>query len=233
MLRRGIHWTCTCYQARASLSYATEMCDRAYGALDCGISITKSSPWELVQLKFLFAIIVIAILLGVPSQAAAQLNSNEATVTLSAELLESLTVSVLPGLVTFSLTSRSATNPGNTSVAVTTSWTLALTRDTVKLYAYFSSSSVALAHSGLSNTVDIPSSRVEVSVNGGANMPFNQTVAFAAANAGRELFSEALTVLNIASNRTDTIALNINLSSFVLPADMYTGTLRLRAQATP
>ncbi len=186
-----------------------------------------------MRMKSLLGTITVAIFFGLPSQAAAQLNSNEATVTLNATLLESLTVSVLPGLVDFSLTSGSATNPGNTSVAVTTSWALALTRNTVKLYAYFSSSSVALAHSGVSNTVDIPSARVEVSVNGGANLPFDQTVAFGAANAGRQLFSQALTVLNIAGSRTDTLALNINLSSFVLPADVYTGTLRLRAQGTP
>ncbi len=183
--------------------------------------------------KVLLGVVTLAILTGVSSPAAAQLNSNEPTVTVSAQLLESLTVSVLPGLVNFSLTSGSSSNAGSTSVAVTTDWALALTRTTVKLYAYFSSSSAALVHTSPLNTVDIPSSRVEVSVNGGANMSFNQTVAFGAANAGRELYSQALTTLNIAGSRVDTIALNINLNSFVLPADTYTGTLRLRAQATP
>ena len=183
--------------------------------------------------RCLLGVFVVGMLAGMPSQAAAQLNSNEATVTLSALLPESLSVSVLPGLVNFTLTSGSATNPGSTSVAVTTSWALTLTRDTVKLFGYFSSASAALVHTNLLNTNDIPSSRVEVSVNGGANMAFNQTVAFGAANAGRELFSQALTILNIAGGRTDTIALNINLSSLSLPADVYTGTLRLRAQATP
>ena len=168
-----------------------------------------------------------------PRPAAAQLNSNEASVSLSATLLESLTVSVLPGAVNFSLTSGSATNPGNVTVAVTTSWTLALTRDTVTLYGYFSSASSALAHTSPVNTVDIPSSRVEVSVNGGANQPFNQTVAFGAAGAGRQLASQSISVLNVIGSRTDTVALNINLSSYQLPADVYTGTLRLRAQGTP
>ncbi len=186
-----------------------------------------------MRLKSLLGIVTVALFFGVPSPAAAQLSSNEATVTLNATLLESLSVSVLPGLVDFNLTSGSATNPGTASVAVTTTWALALTRNTIKLYGYFSSSSVALAHSGLLNTVDIPAARVEVSVNGGTNLPFDQTVTFGAANGGRQLFSQALSVLNIAGNRTDTLALNINLSSFVLPADVYTGTLRLRAQATP
>jgi hypothetical protein len=181
----------------------------------------------------LFRVVVLGLLLGVPSQAAAQLNSNEGTVTLSATLAESLTVSVLPGSVSFTLTSGSATNAGSTTVAVTTSWALALTRDTIKLYGYFSSASAALAHTSVVNTVDIPSSRVEVSVNGGANQAFDQTVAYGAANAGRQLFSQDLTVLNIAGSRTDTLALNINLGSYVLPADVYTGTLRLKAQGTP
>ena len=180
-------------------------------------------------LTALFATVVVI----APSQASAQLNSNEASVSLSATLLESLTVSVLPGAVNFSLTSGSATNPGNVTVAVTTSWTLALTRDTVTLYGYFSSASAALVHTSPVNTVDIPSSRVEVSVNGGANQAFNQTVAFGAASAGRQLASQSLSVLNIVGSRTDTIALNINLSSYQLPADVYTGTLRLRAQGTP
>jgi hypothetical protein len=186
-----------------------------------------------MRAKALLGVLVVGFLVTMPSRAAAQANSNEATVSMSAQLLESLTVSVLPGLVNFSLTSGSASNPGDTTIAVTTTWALTVTRTTLKVYGYFSSASAALVHTAVTNSVDIPSSRVEVSVNGGASQPFNQTVAFGAANAGRELASQPLTILNIAGSRTDTIALNINLSSYVLPADVYTGTLRLRAQATP
>ena len=178
-------------------------------------------------------VLLTAFVLVRPTPAAAQLNSNEAGVALTATLLESLSVSVLPGIVNFSLTSGSASNPGNLTVAVTTSWALALTRNNVTLYGYFSSASSALVHTNLLNTVDIPSARVEVSVNGGANQAFDQTVAFGAAGAGRQLASQPLTILNIAGARVDTIALNINLSTYQLPADVYTGTLRLRAQATP
>ena len=39
--------------------------------------------------------------------------------------------------------------------------------------------------------------------------------------------------LTASGQRTDTLGLNINLSGYVLPADTYTGTLRIRAQATP
>jgi hypothetical protein len=186
-----------------------------------------------VKVRILVGAAVAALIAGTPGRADAQLNSNEATVALTATLLESLTVSVLPGAVSFSLTSGSATNAGSTTVAVTTSWALALTRDNLKLYGYFSSATAALVHTSVVNTVDIPSSRVEVSVNGGAHQAFDQTVAFGAASAGRQLFSQALTALNIAGSRSDTLALNINLNSYVLPADTYTGTLRLRAQGTP
>jgi hypothetical protein len=58
-------------------------------------------------------------------------------------------------------------------------------------------------------------------------------VAFGAASAGRQLLTQAISVVNATGSRSDTLALNINLSGYTLPADTYTGTLRIRAQATP
>lgn len=183
--------------------------------------------------RTLFRCIPLLAALSIAAPAEAQLNSSEATVTLTAVLPESLTVTLLPNAVSFTLTSGSATNAGSAPVSAVTSWTLAATRTNVSLYGYFSSATAALVHTLPSNTVDIPSSRVEVSVNGGANAAFDQTVAFGAASAGRQLFSQALTALTATGSRTDTLALNINLSSYALPADSYAGTLRIRAQATP
>lgn len=167
------------------------------------------------------------------SPAEAQLDSSETTATLTAVLPESLTVNLLPAAVSFTLTSGSATNAGNLTISATTTWTLAVTRTAVALYGYFSSSTAALVHTAVTNTVDIPSSRVEVSVNGAAAVPFDQTVAFGAASAGRQLFSQNLVIATASSSRVDTLALNINLSGYGLPADTYTGTLRIRARATP
>jgi hypothetical protein len=147
--------------------------------------------------------------------------------------LESLTVTLLPASVSFTLMNGSATNAGSVAVAAMTSWTLLPTRNALSLYGYFSNASVALAHTAPTNTIDIPSSRVEVSVNGGANLPFNQTVTFGSPSAGRRLFLQAITLLTLTGNRTDTLTLNINLASYPLPADTYAGTLRIRAQATP
>ena len=179
------------------------------------------------------ALLVLAATVGTSSTAAAQLNSGEATATLTAVLPESLSVILLPGAVTFTLTSGSATNAGSLSIAATTVWTLAVTRTDLTLYGYFSSASAALVHTIPTNTMDIPSERVEVSVNGAAAVPFNQTVPFGAASAGRQLVTQAISLLTATGQRTDTLALNINLSNYGLPADAYIGTLRIRAQTTP
>jgi len=59
-------------------------------------------------------------------------------------------------------------------------------------------------------------------------------VAFGGANAGFQLANVAITGANKNSNRTDAMAFNINLSSLPqLPANTYTGTLNIQAQATP
>ena len=177
------------------------------------------------------ASVVVVLISAAPAHA--QLNSAESTVTLTAVLPESLTVTLLPNSVSFTLSSGAATNAGSTTISATTSWAFAATRTNVSLYGYFSSASAALVHTLPANSVDIPSARVEVSVNGGANAAFDQTVAFGAGSAGRQLFSQNITILTATGSRTDTLALNINLASYGLPADSYTGTLRVRAQATP
>jgi hypothetical protein len=165
------------------------------------------------------AVLAVAFLLGAVSTARAQ--------------AESLTVTLLPGSVTFTLSSGSATNAGSVSIAATTSWLVLPTRNAVTLYGYFASASSALAHTASANTVDIPASRVEVSINGATAVPFNQTVPFGAAAAGRQLASQSITTLTLSGHRTDTLALNINLSGYTLPADTYSGVLRVRARATP
>jgi hypothetical protein len=178
-------------------------------------------------------LLAVAALAATASTASAQLNSTEATASLSAVLPESLTVTLLPNSVSFTLSAGSATNAGSVSIGTTTTWALAATRTGLALYGYFSTAASALAHTDSSNTVDIPSSRVEVSVNGGSSAALNQTVAFGASSAGRQLFSQAITPATATGVRTDTLALNINLAGYALPADTYTGTLRIRAQATP
>jgi hypothetical protein len=186
-----------------------------------------------MRLNSLAAAGFLCAVLGIAAPAQAQLSSNEATVTVSADLLESLTVVVLPGIVNFNLSSGSATNAGSTPVVVTTTWALTLTRSSLKLYAYFSNASAALVHTLPGNTIDIPASRFQIAMNGGSYTAVNQTVAFGAGSGGLQLFSQGLNIANIAGVRADTLTFNIDLSNYVLPVDLYTGTLRLRAQATP
>ncbi len=176
---------------------------------------------------------VLAATVGLARPASAQLNSAESSALLTAVMPEALTVALLPVATAFVLQGGSATNAATLPLVATTVWTVSLTRTNVSLYGYFSNAGTALVHTDVTNTVDIPSSRVGVSVNGGALVAFDQTVPFGAASAGRQLFSQAVTVANATGVRIDTLALNIDLNGYVLPADIYTGTLRVRAQATP
>ena len=188
------------------------------------------SDWK----KHLKAATVLSMLLLGMTVAASAQNSNVANINLSASLSESLTVSLSGANVNFTLTSGSASNAGDTTISATTSWVLKPGRAFVKLYAYFDSSTIALAHTDAANTSDVPSSAVEVGVNGGALTPVSSTVAFGAANAGLQLFNQSITGANKTSNRTDTLAFNVNLGSLTqLPADTYNGTLHIQAQATP
>jgi hypothetical protein len=146
---------------------------------------------------------------------------------------QSLSVTLIPSAVTFTLSNNNASNPGSVPLVVTTTWTLLVPGRTVSVFGYFSDSATALAHTSAANNRDIPSSRVEVSVNGGSSGAFDQTVTFGGASAGRLLFSQVVTVLTISGVRSDSLVLNINLSGLLLPADTYSGVLRVRARVSP
>lgn len=180
--------------------------------------------------------LVVAVVAVTSSLASAQINSGAQTITLNAQLAESLSISLSGNSVNFTLTSGSATNAGDTSITSTTSWVLKPGRTQVNLYAYFGSATAALVHQDPANSTDIPSSAVEISVNGGAAsaLSTNQAsaVGFGAAGAGLRLFNQAITGLNKTASRNDTMDFNINLSSLAqLPADSYVGTLNIQAQA--
>jgi hypothetical protein len=115
-------------------------------------------------------------------------------------------------------------------VTVTTTWVLSASRQNLGLFGYFSSATAALVHTDSGNTIDIPSSRVEAKINSGSAVPFDQIVTFSPTAAGRTIFTQSVTPATAAGTRNDTLDLNINLATFPVPADVYTGTLRLRAQ---
>ena len=169
----------------------------------------------------------------------AQLNSNAPTVTLAATLNESLTVGLSASTQTWStgtgnaLTAGNATNAGDASITVTTSWVLKNARSTVKLLAFFSSTNALIGVADA--TQHITSSQFQISVNGGGNTSVSQTNAgFGAAGASLLLFNQAITGANKVASRADAVTFNIDLSGTPqLPADTYNGTLTIQAQAAP
>jgi hypothetical protein len=132
----------------------------------------------------------------------------------------------------------SATNNGSAPIVITTTWTNLNPGQSkpLSLWAYFNSATAALAHvSGCSiGCVDIPSSSVEIRTNGGPLSPVSQTGPFGAGGAALQIFSVRITGSNKNGVEVDTLALNINLLGLPgLPADSYSGTLFIQAEAAP
>lgn len=176
------------------------------------------------------AVVLLAMTFAV-SMASAQLNSGAQPIALNANLSESLTLNLSANAVNFALTAGSANNPGSTNITATTAWTLKPGRTAVGVYAYFASAAAALTDGVGDN---IPSSAFFISDNGGASTALTNTVAFGGANAGYQMANVAITGANKNSTRTDVMAFNINLAALPqLPANTYTGTLNIQAQATP
>jgi hypothetical protein len=165
------------------------------------------------------------LLLG--TEALAQVNSNAVSITLNATLAETLTVAATPATVTFALVAG-GTATGTPTVTVTTTWVLG-SRTAVNLFGYFATTTAALTGGGN----NIPASEVLGQINGGAFNAFTATGALGTAGATLGLFTQTITTANKSANRSDTLTLEINLTSQPqLPAGTYTGTLTLQAQAT-
>ncbi len=163
-----------------------------------------------------------------PASMFGQLNSTAANVTLNATLAETLTIVPNVGNVSFALVAG-GTAVGGTPVSILTTWVLKPTRSTVNLYGWFATAASALTDGSGDN---IASSLVLGSMNAGAYNAFSTSATLGTANAGLQLFTQAITSSNRSSNRTDSLNLEINLATLPqLPAGIYTGTLILQAQA--
>lgn len=179
------------------------------------------------------------IVLSAPAAHSQALNSNTAAVTLSATLSESLTVTAAPtsgSSVNFTLASGSTAN-GSAPVAMTTSWIMKGSRSTVTLTGYFASATSALTGTG-SSPASIPTSEVLGQVTTGTPTSFTAftqtpgTGALGTAGASLVLLTQTVNGSNRSGSRNDNLNLQINLTSQPqLPADTYTGTLDLQAQA--
>lgn len=143
----------------------------------------------------------------------------------------SLSVSVSPSSVNFSLVSNGVAT-GSSAIQVTTTWnsTLCLLTCTVNLYGYFADPSAALSAGTVGN---IPSSAVLGQAPTGtptAYTTFTQSNPLGGAGASLLLFSQSIFLLTGNSSRTDALSLEINLSQPQQPAGTYSGTLYIQAQ---
>ena len=157
------------------------------------------------------------------------LNAGASTITLQEVLSDSLSVSLSGNAVKFTLTPGSASNPGSLGITATTSWALKPSVGSVKVYAFFASSAIALADGAGDN---IPSADFQISNNAGPFTALTTTVPLGGANAGLMLSSTRILGNNRSGSHADLMNFNINLTTLPsLPAAMYTGTLTIRAQA--
>jgi hypothetical protein len=172
---------------------------------------------------------------SIAPRAFAQLNSSASTVTLTATLSPSLTISVTPNNVTFAL-APGQTVTGNVPVQIITSWVLSTSETSIVLNSYFASAAAALTD-GAPTPDNIPSSDVFGVVSTGiptTNTPYTQTISgFGAAGAALQLFNQAIASGNFSGTRTDDLTLSIALpgTGLTIPAGSYTGTLTFMAQA--
>ena len=183
-------------------------------------------------------------LASIPQAANAQaLNSNVGTVTLNATLAESLTVSVTAGaVVSIPLAPNTAANPGSTTSTIKTAWVLDSGRSLVSVWAWVPDGTAALTDAAGDK---IASSQVSAAAAGSGSAggalststsgsPGVPAFVTPAAATGVQIGSVAITAANRASSTTTTLTWNINTTGIPqLPANTYTGTVNIQAQATP
>jgi hypothetical protein len=164
--------------------------------------------------------------LAASATASAQIKSAVGPVALQATLPSSITVTATPALVNFALLPSGISN-GSSAVSVTTTWSLGQNGLRLTLYAYFTTSTAALADAFGHK---IPSANVSASVNGGGYAAFTGASPFAA-NSSITIFSRGVPGHQVTQSRTDTLNLRINTTGLGLVNGTYTGLLVLQAQA--
>lgn len=184
---------------------------------------------QITKLSFV-AVAALAIA-SLPSHAfAAALNSNAPSVTLTATLGESLSVSITGSGPSVTLVSG-GTSAASSAVPVTTSWVLTPGRTSVKLYGYMSSATAALTDTNTPPD-NIPSA--DVLVEGGtvsSYTAFSQTNAgFGTGATSLLLDTIAISNTNLVSNKADNFTFEVTTPA-ADPAGTYTGTVTFQAQA--
>jgi hypothetical protein len=162
------------------------------------------------------------------AESQAQTTSNAAAVAMTFAVASSLTVTATPGSIVFTPTdSKNAT--ASASIAIVTSWNLAVGGGNVFTVAYFASIPAALTN----GTLNIPASDVFASVNGGAAAACTlANVNVAAGNPGAicpQIFGGI--GVSAQGSHSDSILLSLT-SPTVFAVANYAGTITISAQAT-
>ncbi len=170
-----------------------------------------------------------ALLMCTPMGATA-VTSPRVDVSLSAFVLDSITVSVANPTVAWGAVATGTSNPAPLaqSISIVSAWNLG-EGITVRLYAYFDSASNAMT--GAVTGQLIPTSAITGSVNGGSAQNFSATSPFTSGATAMQLYSVPITTANLVVTRTDTLALTLNLVGLTPQADTYAGVMHLQAQA--
>jgi hypothetical protein len=174
------------------------------------------------------ALALVAAMLATPARAQVR-NSGASPIALNAVLTDSVTLTLSGNAVNFNLVPGNGSNPGSTSITATTTWVLKPNVGSLKLYAFFSSSTSALTDGAGNN---IPSADFQLSANAGPFNALTNTVPFGGANAGLQVSSTPILGNNKTGTHSDVMNFNINLTPLPnLPSGVYTGTLTIQAQA--
>jgi hypothetical protein len=178
------------------------------------------------KVTLVIAALTLSLVFAAESQA--QTTSNAAAVTMTFAVASSLTVAATPGSIVFTRTnSKNAT--ASASIAVVTSWNLAVGGGNVFTVAYFGTIAAALTD----GAVNIPSSDVFASINGGtASACTLANVNVAAANPGAicpQIFGGI--GVTAQGSHSDSILLSLT-SPTDFPVTNYAGTITISAQAT-
>ncbi len=164
----------------------------------------------------------------------AQVLTPPANVTLNARLAETLTVTLTGvSLVNFTLVPGGVA-PGDSSVAIQTSWVLRPNRGSVTLVGYFDTANALTDLGPPVANIDVANVFGRVATGTPTSFAaFTQTVpGIGTAGASLELFNETILGNNKTKTRTDNLDLQIDLTTVPQqPAGDYTGTLRIQAVA--
>lgn len=183
----------------------------------------------MIRRTFLSSLALAACLIPYTAQADASTSSNKVDVTLSGTVLQFVTLTCAVPTVLFGTLTPGASNTATLPLSVVSAWNLG-SGQTLTVYAYFDSATTAMT--GTATGQLLPTSLMKGSVNGGASQSFSSSSPFTTGNTAMSMFSVPITAANLVSSRTDSLAMTLDLTTrSSLPADVYTGTMHLQAQA--